>query len=177
MSGWRVQEGRPARARDRRCLPSARLEASARGAATPEAFYAFTSFTLSDDDLPARPRVGRRAASSSAPTVPVHAGGLRGRHRSSTPRRMARSPDVPRRPEGARPRRTCPDAALRLRRVRHLADAALFASHHRLAGDGRRLRAAEPARRRRIRQGVARCRPAEATSRTSSTTSSRRPST
>ena len=43
-------------------------------------------------------------------------------------------------------------------------------------GDGRRLRAGQPARRRRVRRGVARGRHAWATSRTSSTTSSPRPS-
>ena len=46
-----------------------------------------------------------------------------------------------------------PTLSLRLRRLQHLADAGLLAGAHRLDGDGRRLRAAEPARRRRVRQG------------------------
>ena len=47
----------------------------------------------------------------------------------------------------------------------------------RVDGNGRHLRAGQPARRQRVRQGVARRRPARRTSRTSSTTSSPAPST
>ena len=69
-----------------------------------------------------------------------------------------------------------PDAALRLRRLQHPDDARLLAGGGRLAGDGRRLRGRQPARRRRIRPGLARRGPRCSTSRTSSTTSSRPPS-
>ena len=48
-----------------------------------------------------------------------------------------------------------PDAALRLRRVQHLADADLQSRRPGLDGDGRALRPAQPPRRRRIRRGLA----------------------
>ena len=68
-----------------------------------------------------------------------------------------------------------PTLSLRLRRLQHLADAGLLAGAHRVDGDGRHLRAAEPARRRRVRQGRGTTPDAWRRSRTSSTTSSRRP--
>ena len=48
-----------------------------------------------------------------------------------------------------------PDASLRLRRLQHFAHAGLQPRLHRLDGDGRRRGRGEPARRRRIRRGVA----------------------
>ena len=62
--------------------------------------------------------------------------------------------------EGAGEERPGAGDPLRLRRVQHLADARLLGGHGGLARDGGHLRGAEPARRRRVRQGVARRRPA-----------------
>ncbi len=64
--------------------------------------------------------------------------------------------DVHHAPQGREARRREPDAALRLRRVRRLADADLQRRRRGLARAGRRLRGREPARRRRVRRGLAR---------------------
>ena len=70
-----------------------------------------------------------------------------------------------------------PTIPLWLRRVQRRHDAGLLARHDRVDGDGRHLRAGQPARRQRVRQGLARRRARLPTSRTSSTTSSPAPST
>ena len=69
-----------------------------------------------------------------------------------------------------------PDPALRLRRLQHPIDAELQPSRSGLDGDGRALRRAQPTRRRRISARTGTRPGPSSTSRTSSTTSSRRPS-
>ena len=84
--------------------------------------------------------------------------------------------DVHRPQERAQARRLQPHAALRLRRLQHLAAADVLGRPAGLDGDGRRLRPAQPPRRRRVRRGLAQGRHASSRSRTSSTTSSPPPS-
>ena len=60
-------------------------------------------------------------------------------------------PDVHRPQEGPRARRTAPHDAVCLRRIQHLPHPELLHVQHRAARAGRRLRHAQPARRRRIR--------------------------
>src|SRR3546814_13430165 len=64
--------------------------------------------------------------------------------------------DVRRDEEGDRPQQGLADAALRLWRFQHLDDSRLFADQARLGRQGRGAGDREPARRRRIWQGVAR---------------------
>ena len=115
--------------------------------------------------------VGRRPrAPSRCPTVDAQqvAYRSRGRHR-----RCGCSCIV------ARPRsrdRPAPDGPVRLRRLRHPADPGLLGGDPRLGRGRRRLRGRQPARRRRGGRGVAPRRHARTTSRTSSTTSTPRPS-
>ena len=80
------------------------------------------------------------------------------RRRPGLLRESGRHPgaDVPRVQEGLEARRLEPDAALRLRRLQHLADPALPYQLAPLDGDGRRCGGAEPARWWRVRRGVAR---------------------
>ena len=155
-----LRQGRPARARG----GAARLgTATGFGGAAPRHRDVLRLHVvhLPDDDLPLRPRRRARARVFRQPKVEVRPGRLRdragllpseGRHAGSRcSSRTARGSDA---------RRQEPDAALRLRRLQHLADARLLAGGHGLAGDGRRLRGGQPARRRRVRRGVARRRPA-----------------
>ena len=120
---------------------------------------------------------GRRQRAVPDAEAGLHAVGLRdhagllhveGRHED---------PDVHHRPQGLRARRQGADDPLRLRRLQHLADAGLLRRHRRLAGAGRPLRRAQPARRRRIRRRHGTTPAGCSTSRTCSTTSSPPPST
>ena len=144
-----------------------------RARADTETFYAFTSFHVSDDDLPLRRDAGR-ARVFRQPKVDFDPADVRDEAGLLPDARTARrSRCSSSHKKGLTLDGTQPDAALRLRRLQHLADArASRSAILGVDGDGRRLRAAEPARRRRIRRGVARGRACSATSRTSSTTSS-----
>ncbi len=65
------------------------------------------------------------------------------------------SPHVHHGEEGHCPGRLASDAAVRLRRLQHPADAGVLGHPADVAGDGRRLRPGQPPRRRRVRRGVA----------------------
>ena len=124
--------------------------------ATAETFFAFTSFNDADHDLPLR-RSDERHDALGAAQGRVRPGRLRRRASVSTRRRTApgcrcswsskKGVDRPR-----------ADPALRLWRLQHLDDAGLLADAAGLDRSGRRGRGRQPSRRRRIWQGVARCR-------------------
>ena len=109
----------------------------------------------------------------------LHARRTSRRRRSSTRRRTAPTSRCSSRGRRARAKTgKAPTYPLRLRRLQHLADAGVLASASSPGSSmGGVYAVREPARRRRVRQGVARRRPPGSTSRTSSTTSSPRPST
>ena len=117
----------------------------------------------------------RRRSYGSGPTCPS----IRRRSRSSrsgTRRRTARRSACSSSTQGPVPQRRDADAAQRLRRLQHQRDAGVRADAVSVVRGRRPVRAAEPARRRRVRRRLARGRHARHASRTSSTTSSRRPS-
>ena len=119
-----------------------------------ETFYSFSSFTTPPSIYRYDLMTGREHA------APAGQGQLRsGPVRSEAgllhqQGRHARA-DVPRAQEGPEARRHEPDAAVRLRRVQHLADAGVLDQPAGVDGDGRRLRGGQPARRRRIRRRLA----------------------
>ena len=78
--------------------------------------------------------------------------------------------------KGLAARRQQPDADVRLRRLQHRHHARVQLAAHRVARAGLRLRQRQHARRQRVRRGLARRGHEAARSRTSSTTSSPRPS-
>ena len=118
----------------------------------------------------AQQRVARAARRLRSGRVRAAAGVLprQGRHAH---------PDAARLPPGPQPARQQPGAAVRLRRLRHLEPAGVQPGAHRLAGDGRRVRARQHPRRRRVRRGLAPAGHPHRTSRWCSTTSSPPPST
>ncbi len=142
-----------------------------------EAYLSFTSFNYPNSifrvDLA---KAGRRARALGAPggaSRPVDGRGeaglvcLEGRHEGL---------DVRRAQEGARARRRAADDPQRLRRLQHLGDPVLQRAALPVVRGRRRLRAAQPARRRRVRRRSGTRPGCSSASRTSSTTSSRRAS-
>ena len=112
-----------------------------------------------------------------------HAEGARGflavRHRAGVLHQQGRHAraHVHHAPQGRAARRQSPGDAVRLRRLQRHAVAVVQSVHPVVARDGRHLRGRQPARRRRIRRGVAPGRHEAARSRMCSTTSSPPPST
>ncbi len=93
----------------------------------------------------ARAQARSRSHCRRAAVLPVE-----GRHAGAGVHRAAQGRD-----------RAGADAALRLRRVRRLADAGVLGEPHGVGRGGRGVRAGQPPRRRRVRQGVARRRAAQ----------------
>ncbi len=119
-----------------------------------EAFLSFMSFNEPHDSLPGRPRHGRAQGlvARRAAVRSLHPGGraglvpLQGRHPHQ---------HVPRPQKRFEAGRLQPHPPLRLWRVRHPHHAPLRHRRGAVAGSGRRLRPAQPARRQRIRRGLA----------------------
>ena len=120
-----------------------------------ETFYAYTDYTVPTTLYRYDIGAGHQHGLPSAPS------GFRSRRlrdASGLLREQGRHahPPFPDPQEGSDPGRPKPDLPIRLRRLRHLADALVQRRPGRLAGDGRRPGGRQPARRRRVRQSVAR---------------------
>ena len=149
-----LHPGRQARARRSPCPASAPPPGIGGEWDQDEAFFSFSSFAPAADDLPlprgqrGRRRVGAAGRARVAGRGRGAAGllHLEGRH--------ARA-DVRRPPQGPRPGRQAPDPAHRLRRLQPAAAAGVLRARRVLDRERRGLRPGQPARRRRIRRGVA----------------------
>ena len=128
--------------------------------------------------LPRQARAPMRARSSSRCRRSSTRKGLKVMQHEATSKDGTQDPVLPRDARGREARRPQPDDPLRLRRLRDRDDAELQ-RHHRLrvAREGRRLGARQPARRRRVRPRVAPHRAARGPRRRRTTTSSRSPRT
>ena len=141
-----------------------------------EVFYTFSGFTMPGVGLPVR-HAQRHLHPVEGPARRLRSFGLRHRAgRGPVQGRHARA-HVHRAPQRRPSRPLQPHPALRLRRLQHPAHAVVLGRQPDVAGDGRRLRRRQPARRAASSAGSG-TRPARsATSRTCSTTSSPRAST
>ena len=125
------------------CPASAPRPASAASATDTETFYSFTQLHHAADHLPLRHDDRREQASSAQPKVKFDPAAVRGQagllHEQG---RHARCRCSSTHKKGLKLDGTEPDAAVRLRRVQHLADARRSrVADLRVDGDGRRLRA------------------------------------